>query len=141
MTSRRQFFAISLAAVPILSRWPGASASDCGHNVVLRDRHPTPRPGIDASRVLKDDELQDFPDAIVAFKEVRQIPHIVDGIRCYCGCADGKGYYSLLSCYERPSGMAQMCDKCQGQGRYAFRLHRDGKSLDEIRAAIDARYA
>ena len=39
MTSRRQFFAISLAAVPMLSRWPGASASDCGHNVARRDRH------------------------------------------------------------------------------------------------------
>jgi hypothetical protein len=36
--------------------------------------------------------------------------------------------------------MAQMCDLCQGHGRYAFRLHNAGKSLDEIRAAIDARY-
>jgi hypothetical protein len=36
--------------------------------------------------------------------------------------------------------MARHCDKCQGQGRYAFRLQRAGKSLDEIRAAIDARY-
>jgi hypothetical protein len=36
--------------------------------------------------------------------------------------------------------MARHCQICQGQGRLAHRLHKDGKSLDEIRAAIDARY-
>ena len=36
--------------------------------------------------------------------------------------------------------MARGCDVCQGQGRLAFRLHKAGKSLDEIRAAIDERY-
>ena len=101
--------------------------------------HPTPRPGIDASRVLKDDQLKGSPDAITAFDQVRQIPQIVDGIRCHCGCATLKGYYSLLSCYEGDA-MAQDCHICQGQGRMAFRLHADGKSLDEIRAAIDAKY-
>ena len=36
--------------------------------------------------------------------------------------------------------MAQHCVICQGQGRLAYRLSRDGKSLDEIRAAIDDEY-
>ena len=36
--------------------------------------------------------------------------------------------------------MAQHCVICQGQGRLAFRLSREGKSLDEIRAAIDQEY-
>jgi hypothetical protein len=36
--------------------------------------------------------------------------------------------------------MARICEICRGQGRYAFRLHKSGKTLDEIRAAIDARY-
>ena len=102
--------------------------------------HPTPRPGIDASRVLAEDELQDDKDAIAAFNEVRQIPQIVDGIRCSCGCAKAEGNYSLLSCFERPRAMAQHCDRCQRQARYVFRLQRDGKSLDEIREAIDERY-
>ena len=101
--------------------------------------HPTPRPGIDASHVLKAEQLQDAPGAIIAFNEVRQIPQIVDGIRCHCGCATEKGFYSLLSCYEG-DGMARDCHICQGQGRMAFRLHATGKTLAEIRDAIDARY-
>jgi hypothetical protein len=101
--------------------------------------HPTPRPGIDASHVLKPDQLTGAPNAIPAFDEVRQIPEIVDGIRCHCGCAKNKDFYSLLSCYEG-DGMARECHTCQGQGRMAFRLHTAGKSLAEIRDAIDARY-
>jgi hypothetical protein len=89
--------------------------------------------------VLTHEQLKDSPDAITAFDQVRQIPQIVDGIRCHCGCAKEKGFYSLLSCYEG-DGMARDCHICQGQGRMAFRLHRAGKSLAEIRTAIDARF-
>ena len=77
---------------------------------------------------------------IAAFNEVRQIPQIVDGIRCQCGCAKHPQFYSLLSCYEGPKAMAQTCETCQGQGRYVFELHSSGKTLDEIRAAIEERY-
>ncbi len=102
--------------------------------------HPVPRPGIDASKVLTAAQLTDDPDAIPAFDAVRTIPAIADGIRCHCGCAERDGFYSLLSCYEG-EGMARMCMICQGEGRMAERLHRQGRTLDEIRAAIDARYA
>ena len=102
--------------------------------------HPTPRPGIDASKVLTAAQLADDPDAGPAFDAVRTIPQIADGIRCHCGCAERDGFYSLLSCYEG-EGMARMCLVCQGEGRMAERMHRQGRTLDEIRAAIDARYA
>ncbi len=46
-------------------------------------------------------------------------------------------FYSLLSCYEG-KGMARDCIVCQG--RLAVRLHKEGKSLDQIRAAIDAKF-
>ena len=36
--------------------------------------------------------------------------------------------------------MARHCMVCQGEGRMAARLHADGKTLDEIRTAIDERY-
>ena len=101
--------------------------------------HPTPRPGIDASKVMPSERLKGSPRVIAAFDEVRQIPGIVDGIRCHCGCATAEGFYSLLSCFEGDA-MAQHCDVCRGQGRLAFRLHREGKKLDAIRAAIDDRY-
>jgi hypothetical protein len=101
--------------------------------------HPTPRPGITAANVLSHDQLTSAPHAIEVFDQVREIPEIVDGIRCQCGCADNEGFYSLLSCYES-EGMARFCDICQGEGRLVYRLHQAGQSLDEIRAAIDARF-
>ena len=111
----------------------------CGEHVAPRGPHPKPRPGIDASKVMAADRLKDSPRVLLAFDEVRQIPQIVDGIRCHCGCATAPAYYSLLTCFEGDA-MAQMCDICRGQGRLAFRLHKAGKSLAEIRAAIDDRY-
>lgn len=104
----------------------------------MRD-HPDPRPGIDASRVLTREQLADHPEALTAFDQVREIPHIVDGIRCSCGCASREGFYSLLSCYEG-EGMARMCEVCQGTGRMAYRLHKEGKSLNEIRESVDLRF-
>ncbi|HEV8598229.1 MAG TPA: PCYCGC motif-containing (lipo)protein [Gemmatimonadales bacterium] len=100
--------------------------------------HPEPRPGITSAKVLKP-ELIDNPDAREVYDWVRQIPQIVDGIRCNCGCADLEGYYSLLTCYEE-KGMAQHCQICQGQGRLAYRLHQQGWTLNGIRNAIDVKY-
>jgi phosphoribosyl-dephospho-CoA transferase len=65
---------------------------------------------------------------------------VIDGIRCNCGCTNPPEFYSLLSCYEA-KGMARDCVICQGQGRLAVRLHKEGKSLDQIRSAIDAKFA
>ena len=133
--SRRELIAAMLA----LSLEPRRLLMACGAHAEHPGPHPKPRPGIDASKVLSAERLKDSPRVRAAFDEVRQIPAIVDGIRCHCGCAGGEGIYSLLSCFEG-DGMARMCDICRGQGRLAFRLHRAGKTLDEIRVAIDDRY-
>ena len=132
---RRQF----IGAILAVTVDPRRVIDACGRHTESHGPHPKPRPGIDATKVLAADRLKDSPRALVAFDEVRQIPGIVDGIRCHCGCAGADGFYSLLSCFEG-DGMARMCDICRGQGRLAFRLHRAGKSLDEIRVAIDDRY-
>jgi hypothetical protein len=101
--------------------------------------HPKPRPGIDGSRVLTADGLAEHPDAIPVFDMVRQIPQIADGIRCQCDCHNVTGYRSLLVCYEG-EGMAAQCQICQGQAKLAFRMHRQGHTLDEIRTAIDEEF-
>jgi len=105
----------------------------------LQTEHPEPRPGIDASGVLTHDELADAPHAIPTFDKIREIPEIADGIFCHCGCAALPGYRSLLICYEDP-GMAKWCEICQGEGNLTYRLHKAGKTLDQIRAAIDAKF-
>jgi len=134
--SRRHFLAAccGVAVVGVASPLWGSVRRRLGDPT-----HPTPRPGITAANVLPDSELVDYPACQSAFDVIREIPQIVDGIRCHCGCADIPGFYSLLSCYEG-AGMARICEICQGEGRLAARLHKSGKTLDEIRAAIDARY-
>jgi len=132
-SSRRRFLAVSgwsLAAA--LARFRSAWALEPGP-------HPEPRAGITAAGVLPRDRLDGSSDVQEAFELVREIPQIVDGIRCQCGCADLPGFYSLLSCYEG-EGMARHCHVCQGEARLAHRLHKAGKSLQDIRRAVDARY-
>ena len=136
--SRRHFLA---ACCGVIAAGAGTATPLWGAARARRGdpKHPTPRPGITAAKVLPDSELVDFPGAKTAFEAIREIPQIVDGIRCNCGCAEIPGFYSLLSCYEG-AGMARICEICQGQGRLAARLFKSGQTLDQIRTAIDARY-
>ena len=101
--------------------------------------HPRPRAGITSARVLKPADLPDDTEVIKAFNMVREIPHIADGIFCYCGCDEMPEHYSLLSCYEG-DGMAQAWVICQGEGKMVYELHKKGKTLEEIRSAIDRNF-
>ena len=127
---RRHFFqhAAALAAT--------AFASTAWRPLVVRPNHPDPRPGITAANVLPADRVHDAKEE---FEQVREIPQIIDGIRCPCGCADRDGFYSLLSCYEG-DGMAQHCRVCQGCARIAHRMFKDNKTLADIRNVIDERF-
>ena len=133
-SSRRRFLALlALALVPRAVFATDATRRHRGGPIV----HPTPRPGITAARVLHAKQLE-IQRAAPVFDMVREIPAVVDGIHCYCGCASQKGFYSLLSCYE--DGMAQHCEICQGEARLAYKLHADGWSLNGIRGSIDAAF-
>ena len=134
--SRRRFLALLLGGLGALSLPRHALAR--GAFGVAAGPHPEPRPGITAARVLKADQVEN-PDIRTIFDKVREIPQVVDGIRCNCGCADLEGFYSLLSCYE-DKGMAQHCLVCQGQATLAHELHAKGWSLNGIRTAIDAKF-
>ena len=101
--------------------------------------HPDPRPNVDASEVLTADDLKGYEHVLDIYDGIRKIPHIADGIRCMCGCADTPGFRSLLSCFEE-NGMAMHCAVCQGEGRMVVRWHAAGRSLDQIREAVDARF-
>jgi hypothetical protein len=105
-----------------------------------RPPHPTPRKGITGDKVATAAMLSAAPYLTELFDGVRAIPHVVDGIRCHCGCADADGHYSLLTCYEGASAMAMVCPICQGEGRVAVRMAKAGRSLDDIRIAIDAQF-
>ena len=129
--SRRRFLALLAGSVSVLAGpFPAA-----GQRV---RPHPEPRPGVTGEHVLGPDRVP--ADLAELYAGVRRIPQVVDGIRCYCGCADLEGFYSLLTCYEE-SAMALHCDVCQDEGALAVRMQAQGRTLDEIRAAIDRRFA
>lgn len=135
---RRRFLLTATGLLAAL--FPGARLAWAGRRRgLIGGPHPEPRAGITAANVLTTEQLAEWSHAAPVFDLVREIPHIVDGIRCQCGCADSPGFYSLLSCYES-EGMARYCDICQGEARLAHRLHKAGQNLDEIRASIDARF-
>jgi len=123
---------------PAAHRLSDVNGKPCGR-AVRGGPHPDPRPGITGEKVLTAEQLGGDTDLIDLFDKVRGMPEIVDGIRCQCGCSDPPTFYSLLSCYGG-EGMAKFCEICQGQGRLAYRMHTAGKTLDEIRAGIDARF-
>ena len=141
--SRRQFLRRSAGALLALTGLARARPAHARGVAVSRalepGKHPDPRAGIDASKVLGREQLTEHPAAEPVFAMVRRIPHVVDGIRCQCGCAELPEFYSLLSCFEA-DGMAQHCVICQGEAKLAVRMHEEGKSLEQIRAAIDARF-
>ncbi len=137
LPSRRNLLRSAAVLLGGVVAWPRGAWAVAGRRV--RGPHPEPRPGVTAEKVIPAAELGGDADVMATFDKVRQIPGVVDGIRCHCGCADLAGFYSLLSCYEG-AGMARYCYICQGEGNLTFRLHSEGKSLAEIREAIDARY-
>lgn len=136
--SRRDFFGTCSAVMAALVI-PRDVALAAERGVHAPGPHPTPRPGITGENVLTKEQLAGKPKLIPLFDAVREIPEVVDGIHCNCGCTNPPEFYSLLSCYEG-KGMASNCGICQGQARLAVRLHKEGKTLDEIRAAIDAKF-
>ena len=133
-TTRRTFVTLVGSAALALAASPVAALER-----LLRSRaeHPDPRPGIDARNVTAAAHLP--PDVLEVFDRVREIPHVVDGIACRCGCETLEDMRSLLSCFEG-HGMAQHCLMCQGQADLAFEMTRAGRTLDEIRATVDEQF-
>ncbi len=118
---------------------PWSASYARGHHSRRGVDHPEPRPNVDASNVLSEVQLEGFDHVIDLYNDIREIPHIADGIRCMCGCAELPGFRSLLTCFEG-NGMAMSCEICQTEGRMVVRYHKEGRTLDQIRAAVTARF-
>lgn len=139
-TSSRREFLCACGTALAGTLLPVAAGAAVPRHRRRRDPHPTPRPGITGAKVATHEQLAGKPKLFELFDSVREIPAVLDGIRCNCGCVHTEGFYSLLSCYEGSDAMAKECMTCQGQGRLAVRLHKAGKSLQDIRVAVDAKF-
>ena len=145
--SRRQFLMMPVLAGAV--RFDGVLRTLIPRGPVT---HPDPRPGITSEKVLsaaayakevrkleKDDARYEkvLKKVTLAYEHAREIPEVLDGLLCFCGC-DSYGHRSLLSCYEVVQAVG--CWSCKDEAELAYKLHREGKSLDEIRAAVDRKF-
>lgn len=94
-------------------------------------------------------EVQSAPQAVrEAYQFAAANPDVMKQIPCYCGCGD-IGHTSNYACYvshvdERGvitfDNHALGCSICVDITRDTMRLLKEGKSVPEIRAYIDATY-
>jgi hypothetical protein len=100
--------------------------------------HPEPRPGITAQLVLPPAAVPRTLGSVESYAAARQIPAVLDGLHCYCECARHAGHRSLLTCFESDHGA--FCDICMGEAILAAQLTAQGRSLLDIRGAIDRQF-
>lgn len=101
--------------------------------------HPTPRAGITGEEVVHHSHYTEYPRIQAVYKEAKRIPEVLDGLHCYCECGAHSGHYSLLDCFKSDHGAG--CDICLTSAALAYDLHKQGKSLEEIRTAVDELFA
>lgn len=85
-----------------------------------------------------------------AYKFAIEDPESLNGVNCYCGCMqhqhDGRLHSrGLLDCFTKPDGSfdrhASQCDMCINDALEVKQMTMEGKTKDEIRNAIDGKYA
>jgi hypothetical protein len=117
---------LALAGVVSLTRPAGGST------------HPDPRAGVTAEKVLPDFAIPRNPGAMDAYAAARRAAATLDGVYCHCDCSKHSGHRSLLTCFESDHGA--FCDICMGEAMLANGMAQQGKSLTDIRAAIDRQF-
>lgn len=119
---------------------PGGGHDHAGHGKreapKAKGHHPDARPGITGANVLRGEVVPDR--ARDAYTIAARIPDVLDALFCHCECHERDGLRSLLECFE--DDMGTTCGICQGQAELAGEMHAQGKSLAEIRDAIDQRW-
>jgi hypothetical protein len=72
-------------------------------------------------------------DVREAYRTAKEIPGVLVQQPCYCYC-QRKGHRSLLDCFKTDHAVS--CKICIKESLLAGRMHRQGKTQQEIRAAI-----
>lgn len=101
--------------------------------------HPSPRTGLTAAHVESAEHYIAEPDVAAVYQAASEIPDVLDGLYCHCDCSKHHGHRSLLTCFQTEHGAA--CDACLQEAQVAYKMTKEGKSLKEIRKAIDDMYS
>jgi hypothetical protein len=100
--------------------------------------HPAPRANADEIALQNPERYADAPKIAETYKMAADVRSTIDGLFCYCYCKDGHGHYSLLDCFRDDHGAG--CDICLESVRIAHKMTQDGKTLEQVRAQIDAQF-
>lgn len=85
----------------------------------------------------------------LAYQIAGQASHILKWMPCYCGCAESAGHESNLNCFiqeMKEDGQivwddhGTRCIVCVEIALNSVKMHKEGKSLKEIRNSIDETY-
>ena len=123
--------AVGVLAIIAAGVWWGFFSLTAGH-------HPDPRPDLSAETVLPAARYAEYARVGAVYAQAAEIPSVLDGLYCYCDCSRHSGHRSLFSCFESDHGAA--CDICLSEAALAYRMTKTGRSLEEIRDAIDELY-
>ncbi|HEY1499700.1 MAG TPA: CYCXC family (seleno)protein [Acidobacteriaceae bacterium] len=72
---------------------------------------------------------------VEVYKEAADIPGVLYQLPCYCRCDRALGHTSLHSCFEGTHGA--ICATCAAEGAYAWKMTRQGRTPEQIRAGIE----
>lgn len=125
---RRIWWALGAAVLGLLL-WAGLGNGD---------HHPAPRADVGAASVVPAARYATYPDIARTYATASEIPHVLDGLYCYCDCVRHSGHYSLLDCFRNDH--AAGCNICLSEAVLAHDMTRDGASLDAVRDAIDGTF-
>jgi len=103
-----------------------------------RSHHPTPRAVSEQPDVVPSSRYTQYPRVAETYKMAYEARATLDGLYCYCNCAQHSGHYSLLECFD--SDHAARCDVCMSEAVIAYQMSQNGASLDAIRAEVDKTY-
>jgi hypothetical protein len=73
-----------------------------------------------------------------AYKAAAEMPDVLAGLACYCGCDKSYGHRNLLDCFVDEHGAG--CGHCMNEALDAQALFMAGTPPEEIRKFIDNKY-
>ena len=100
--------------------------------------HPDPRGDLSAVTVESSSRYASYPRIAEVYDMAAEIPHVLDGLYCHCDCSKHSNHRSLLTCFQDDHGAG--CDVCLTEAALAHRMTNEGRSLKEIRQAVDDLY-
>ena len=138
MPSSRRWFPVLVLTALLVAALPACSAApdSAGLHMMPMDQLPA--------------ELQSVPASVrTAYQFAAANPDVMRQIPCYCGCGS-IGHTSNYACYVSGVDPAAVitfdnhalgCSICVDITQDTMRLLRDGKTVPEIRAYVDATYS